>query len=87
MKLDIEAEMVKYREKLEKLQVMSDYMDAMNRDDEEAMRRILPTIKFHPETLKLLKALQGADFIREEGYNTELADKEYGPDWLDREDI
>lgn len=87
MKLDIEAELVKYREQLEHVQVISDYMDAMRCNDEEAMRRILPTIKFHPKTLKFLKTCLGADHIREEGYNTELADKEYGPDWLDREDI
>ena len=42
-----------------------------------------PKIRLLPGTLKLYKEWHGADYIREKGFNTELADKEFGPGWLD----
>ena len=42
-----------------------------------------PKVRLLPVSLRLLKERHGADYIRELGYNTELADREYGPGWLD----
>ena len=36
--------------------------------------------------LRFLKWQRGADFIREYGFDTALADQEYGEGWLDKED-
>ena len=36
--------------------------------------------------LRFLKWQRGAEFIREKGFNTIRADREYGEGWLDRED-
>ena len=43
-------------------------------------------IKLTPGSLMAMKITCGADFIRENGYNTEYADAEYGPGWLDRKE-
>lgn len=71
---------------LDKMQAIGDYLDALKQGDEEAKSRILPAIPIHPEGLQVLKELFGADYIRRRGYNTELADAKYGPDWLDKDD-
>ena len=42
-----------------------------------------PKIRLVPGVLKVMKEDHGADYIREMGFNTELADQEYGPGWLD----
>ena len=36
-----------------------------------------------PASLKRLKEKYGADYIRKMGFNTERADREFGPGWLD----
>ncbi|WP_175868766.1 hypothetical protein [Bartonella gabonensis] len=38
-------------------------------------------------TLLFLKKQHGAQFIRDMGFSTKDADKEYGPDWLDKDVI
>ena len=62
------------------------YMEAMDRDDEEAMAKYRRLIKLTPGNLMAMKILCGANYIREMGYNTEYADAEYGLGWLDRKE-
>ena len=53
------------------------------KDHDEAMR--LQRMALIPaQALRATKKAAGAEFIREQGYRTDLADQEYGPDWLDR---
>lgn len=66
-------------------QALNDYGDAVGRGDHAAAHQAVRRIKGDPVTLRVLKERLGADFIREMGFNTELADKEYGPGWLDRD--
>ena len=70
----------------EELAVAREYMDALRRKDRKAADRILPRVKFEACSLKATKRLFGADYIRRRGYNTEKADREFGPDWLDHDD-
>ena len=56
---------------------------AIARDYDEAMR-LLKLVLMPAQMLRATKRAFGADFIREHGYRTDLADQEYGPDWLDR---
>ena len=70
----------------EDIQAIHDHGDAMDRGDREAARAAFRRLKIDPWTLWFLKKRRGADYIREAGYNTTLADQEFGPDWLDRED-
>ena len=55
--------------------------------DHDGAHRALCKVKLSPPTLLAMKRTEGADMIRREGYNTTLADKEFGPDWLDRDDL
>ena len=66
--------------------LMAALIDAIGRDEETAIR-LQAKIKWPAWGLKAGKELFGADFIREQRFNTELADKKYGPDWLDREAV
>ena len=61
------------------------FLEASDRGDEEEADRYYRQVKFRPCILMALKKLFGADYIRDKGYNTEKADAEYGPGWLDRE--
>ena len=70
----------------EELAVAKEYKDALRREDWEAADKILPRVKFEACSLKATKRIFGADYIRRRGYNTEKADREFGPGWLDRED-
>ena len=63
-----------------------EYVRAMRRKDKEEMERLRRLVKFEAESLMLFKNEYGAEFVRSRGYNTEKADKKYGPGWLDRED-
>ena len=67
------------------LQALHDYGDAVEKGDRAASSAAIRRIKIDPITLKGMKMFLGADVIREMGLNTELADKEYGPGWLDRD--
>ena len=69
----------------EEIDTTMEYFRAMRRKDKEEMERLFPKVKFEAESLMLFKNEYGAEFIRENGYNTEKADKKYGPGWLDRE--
>ena len=63
-----------------------EYVRAIMRKDKEEMERLRPQVKYEAESLMLFKKEYGAEFVRSRGYNTEKADKKYGPGWLDRED-
>ena len=67
--------------------LMAALIDAIGRRDEETAIKLQAKIKWPAWGLKAGKELFGADFIREQCFNTELADEKYGPDWLDREEI
>ena len=67
-------------------QAAMDYVYAIRRRDFKAADKLIPKMKFSACSLMSGKKLFGADFIRKYGYNTEEADKKYGPDWLDRDD-
>ena len=66
---------------------LKDYAEACKRHDRKAAHRAMCRIKLSPPTLLMVKQVEGAEVIREAGYNTTLADKEFGPDWLDRDDL
>lgn len=70
---------------LDEMQAIDDYIEAMRRDDEEEMARLRKVINWDACSLAAMKDLHGPDFIRERGYNTKKADKEFGPGWLDRD--
>ncbi|MGI9323542.1 MAG: hypothetical protein ACR2PJ_08190 [Pseudomonadales bacterium] len=69
----------------EELQAARDFNAALKRGDREAAKKHFKKIRIVPHAVKATKEILGADYIRE-NYNTELADKEYGPGWLDRDD-
>ena len=62
-----------------------EFARAMRRKDKEETERLRRLVKFEAESLMLFKNEYGAEFVRSRGYNTEKADKKYGPGWLDRE--
>ena len=63
-----------------------EYVRALMRKDREEADRLRPLVKYEAEGLMLFKNEYGAEYVRSRGYNTEKADKKYGPGWLDRED-
>ena len=63
-----------------------EYVRALMRKDREEADRLRPLVKYEAESLMLFKNEYGAEFVRSRGYNTEKADKKYGPGWLDREE-
>ncbi len=67
-------------------QAVMDYVYAIRRRDLEEADKLVRKIKFPACCLMAGKKLFGADFMRENGYDTEEADKRFGPDWLDRDD-
>ena len=66
--------------------VTQGFLDAMDRGGLEEAMPFIRKIKFPACSLMATKKLFGADYIREEGLNTEKADAKYGPGWLDRDD-
>lgn len=76
-----------YRETLDPdLVVIGDMLDAKDRGDEAEFGRLIRQLHVPAYTLMALKECGYADYIRERGLNTELADAEYGAGWLDAED-
>ena len=73
-------------ESLRQCEYMRKQREAMDQDDEEAIAKYDRLIKLTPGSLLAMKILCGADYIREKGFNTEYADAEYGPGWLDRKE-
>ena len=54
--------------------------------DEDASWAWLARAEMPAHALRFLKHRRGAEFIRALGFDTTLADQEYGEGWLDRED-
>ena len=73
-------------ESLRQCEYMRKQREAMDRGDDKAVVKYNRLIKFAPSSLLAKKILCGADYVRERGYNTEYADAEYGPGWLDRKE-
>ena len=65
------------------LVTISDAMNAEKTGDMETFYALIRTIPAPASTLMALKKCGYADFIRDRGLNTSLADAEYGPGWLD----
>lgn len=61
-------------------------VDALLAKDEEAMKENLGDSPFPPQMLIAIRDSVGADFIREEGFDTIYADLLFGPGWLDEEE-
>ena len=60
------------------------YGRAEDSGDEELAEKLFAQIPFDVKTLQSMKALHGADWLRENKINTSRADKHLGSDWLDR---
>ena len=54
--------------------------------DVEAQARLAPIIPWAPESLRYWKRVRGREYLRRFGFNTELAEKAYGPGWLESEE-
>lgn len=58
---------------------------ATDADDMETSWEWLKKAEIPAHTLLAYKRTKGAAWIREKGFKTDTAEKEYGRDWLDRE--
>ena len=70
----------------EQHRIRQQWVAALNRGNRVEADRLHRKLKMSAEGLMAGKKLFGADYIRQEGYNTENADKKYGSDWLDKDD-
>ncbi|MGI9322228.1 MAG: hypothetical protein ACR2PJ_01470 [Pseudomonadales bacterium] len=70
---------------VEELQAFRDFNSALKRRDYDAADKHFKKLRIPAHAIMATKKMMGADFVRKY-YNTELADKEYGPGWLDRDD-
>jgi hypothetical protein len=68
----------------ENTKLINDHADAFLAGDRAEADRLRRLALFRPESLMALKIAGGADYIREKGYRTDLADRKYGHGWLDR---
>lgn len=59
---------------------------ARDAEDFDAMWSWMARAKLPGASLRFLRWRHGSDFIREYGFDTTLADQEFGEDWLDKED-
>ena len=66
--------------------LVDEFLEALRTGDEEKKAEYRKKIKYEASSLMAMKKTFGADHVRKHGYNTEKADKVYGPGWLDRED-
>ena len=73
-------------EALQQCEHMEKQREALDRGDTEAVAKYRRLVKLAPSSLMAMKKTCGADYIRENGFNTEYADAEYGPGWLDRQE-
>jgi len=63
----------------------AEYQEAERAGDGDAAWAWLALAELPPHSLMRLKQSQGAQFIREWGFNTTRADAAYGAGWLDRD--
>jgi len=68
----------------ENTRLINAFSDACMAGDDAEADRLRRLALFRPESLMAIKIARGADHIRERGYRTDLADRKYGHDWLDR---
>ena len=66
------------------LKLMEAILEADERGDHATVLALYKKVPVPAETLMAAKECSGADWVREMGYNTRLADEKYGEDWLDR---
>ncbi|UTO27659.1 hypothetical protein [Bartonella harrusi] len=57
---------------------------AAKANDSQAVWEWLAMTDIPAHSLLFLRHRRGAQFIRDMGFSTKNADKEYGPDWLDK---
>ncbi|MDR2614934.1 MAG: hypothetical protein LBC91_06400 [Candidatus Accumulibacter sp.] len=62
---------------------LSECLAAHEAGDEDASWEWLALAELPAYSLMSCKVNLGADFIRQKGLNTQPADREYGPGWLD----
>jgi len=72
------------REDEEQVEILCMIQDARDRGDEQEMLRLQKRLKPTAETLLSAKMRAGADWVREQGYDTCYADAFFGPGWLER---
>ena len=65
------------------LNIIGQLCEAFDRDDEAAILELNKQLTPPAGTLMNMKKAAGADWIREQGYDTRHADEKYGPGWLD----
>ena len=70
----------------ENSQLVLAMMEAEDRDDMAEADRLFSKLEIPAHTLMAIKNSfpDGVDMIREMNMNTRLADKKYGPDWLEQ---
>ena len=66
--------------------ILSDMAEADRKGDAETYRKLRSQLRVPARTLRALKRAGHADYIRRARLDTSLADAEFGPGWLDRED-
>ena len=70
----------------DQVEVIEKLLEAYGCDDDEAIRVWTRRLEPPADALVAAKRSRGADFIREMGYITRLAEKKYGKDWLEKSD-
>ena len=73
-----------YEEISPDLQILSDFVAALATDNDQEIGRLRKLIPAAPEPLIAMKQCFGAEYVREKGYRTDLAEERYGHGWLDR---
>lgn len=68
----------------ENTQLINAFCDACEAGDDAEADRLRRLALFRPESLMALKIANGSEYIRSRGFRTDLADRKYGHDWLDR---
>lgn len=71
----------------EETKALRGILEALQNGDREAEAKLWPKIKISTHLLLVMKRIHGAEYIRNNGYNTENADRELGPGWLDDDNI
>ena len=68
----------------EQVAVLEAIHEAQDRGDRAGELALNKKLLVPAESLMAAKRSMGADWVRERGYNTRLADEKYGEGWLDR---
>lgn len=65
------------------VELVGEILEAEREGDYALAAKLKKVLAPPPEVLLAVKRAMGADWIRERGYDTRRADREYGPGWLD----